>query len=99
MADPRPEENVSHSPGPWEMAGPVGHGIWIQSESEPNIAAVHGAYTGRGLANARLIAAAPKMLQALRAAERDLATFEREMSGIAPEAKSKALPMLREALK
>lgn len=35
---------------------------------------------------------------ALLAAEKDLAIFEREMSGIAPEAKSPALPLIREAL-
>jgi len=39
-----------------------------------------------------------EMTQALLAAENDLATFEREISGIAPEAKSPALPLIRRAL-
>lgn len=49
-------------------------------------------------ANARLIAAAPEMLDALRAAERDLATVEREISGLAPEGKSPALKVIRALL-
>lgn len=55
-----------HAPGPWEMAGPVGRAVWIQSEARSNIAAVHGAYTDEGLANARLIASAPELLEIVR---------------------------------
>lgn len=56
------EQRSVHTPGPWEMAGPVGKGVWIQADSNPNVAAVHGAYTAEGLANARLIARAPDLL-------------------------------------
>ena len=39
-----------------------------------------------------------EMRTALKAAEKDLATFEREIRGVAPEAKSPALPLIRAAL-
>lgn len=35
---------------------------------------------------------------ALLAAQKDLETFEREMTGIAPEAKASSLPLIRSAL-
>lgn len=56
---------AKYTPGPWEAAGPVGKAIWIQSDAQPNIAAVHGAFTDTGRANAHLIAAAPKLYEAL----------------------------------
>ena len=54
------------TPGPWRMAGRVGNATWIDSETNPNIAAVHGAATKQGNANARLIAAAPALRDALK---------------------------------
>ena len=38
------------------------------------------------------------LIIALKAAEKDLAVVEREISGLAPEAKSQALPLVRFAL-
>lgn len=55
----------AHTPGPWHTVGPVGAATWIKSDTRPNIAAVHGAATEVGQANARLIAAAPELLDAL----------------------------------
>lgn len=49
-------------------------------------------------ADARLIATAPDMLDALRAAEKDLSTFEREVTALLPVAKSPALPLIRAAI-
>lgn len=42
--------------------------------------------------------AVTEMTAALKAAEKDLSTFEREIRGVAPEAKSPALPLIRKAL-
>lgn len=49
-------------------------------------------------ANATLMAAAPDMLEALKEAQRELLILDREMRGIAPEAISHALPMIRAAI-
>jgi hypothetical protein len=58
---------ASHTPGPWRLAGRLGYG-WLV---DPNIAVAYGgAGSGRegdGPSNARLIAAAPDMLLALKA--------------------------------
>lgn len=57
-----------HTPGPWKVAGPIGAAIWITDESSNNqIAAVYGkSQTAGADANARLIAAAPELLEALK---------------------------------
>lgn len=47
---------------------------------------------------AALMNAAPELLAALKAAQKDLETVQREMSGIAPEAVSPALPLIRAAI-
>lgn len=49
-------------------------------------------------ANATLMAAAPAMLEALKEAQRELLILDREMRGIAPEAISHALPLIRAAI-
>jgi hypothetical protein len=56
--------SAQHTPGPWTVGGP--NGYLNQIQIEPAIGAVYGA--GEELkANARLIAAAPELLQVLRA--------------------------------
>lgn len=56
-----------HTPGPWSVAGRMGYGYLV----DPNICVVYGGEgSGRaddGPANALLIAAAPEMLEALKA--------------------------------
>jgi hypothetical protein len=49
-------------------------------------------------ADAVLISAAPDMAEALKEAQRELLILDREMRGIAPEAISHALPLIRVAL-
>lgn len=70
-----------HTPGPWFVGGETDHGeILICSDARPTICAVDpGAREWCTQANARLIAAAPKMLEALRRASLALA-FASEQS-------------------
>ena len=58
---------ATHTPGPWYSAPTAGHDMHGQSAiaSEANGKTVAIAYDGK--ADARLIAAAPEMLEALRA--------------------------------
>lgn len=60
--------DMKHTPGPWTVIGPIGAGIWITDESGNNqIAVVYGAANTPGAdANARLIAAAPELYEALK---------------------------------
>ena len=55
-----------HTPGPWTYAGRLGFGHLV----DPNIAVAYGGEgsgrTDQGEANARLIAAAPDLLEAVR---------------------------------
>lgn len=53
---------VQHTPGPWTMNGPTLRGNGY------NIGSVNSHRTSEGAANARLIAAAPELLAALRLA-------------------------------
>jgi len=92
---------VTHSPGPWKVY-PTGHSAPGYDVCERIIS---DAWTGRSLrldglsdVDAHLIAAAPTMLAALKAAQKDLETVQREISGIAPEAISPALPLIRAAI-
>lgn len=52
--------SAKHTPGPWQVA----NGIQIRSERD-QIAKVWMMRSGEGTANARLIAAAPDLLEAL----------------------------------
>jgi len=57
--------SAKHTPGPWANAGPLGHGIVINSSDRP-IAVVYGPNSDhKYIANANLIAAAPDLLAAL----------------------------------
>jgi hypothetical protein len=57
---------TSFTPGPWRVAGPVGHGIFVASEDQ-QIAVVYGSsVNASGPANAYLSAAAPDLYSALR---------------------------------
>lgn len=47
---------------PWKIIGAFGNATFIGNQETSNIAAVHGALTQDGEANARLIAAAPELL-------------------------------------
>lgn len=100
---------VSHTPGPWE-GDPKGDGLGVRvwdKAGQNMIAALDEDAADSACfvpdiqireANARLIAAAPEMLDALKAAEKDLATFEAEVTSILPMAKSPALPLIRAAI-
>ena len=64
---------MSHTPGPWRIAGDGDHEeielCCVESATHDAIAIVSDAYTDHGdpLPNARLIAAAPELLVAARA--------------------------------
>lgn len=56
-----------HTPGPWQDRGPIGAGKWITAP-EGQVAVVYGPNTNPASeANARLISAAPCLLDALKA--------------------------------
>lgn len=57
---------TKHTPGPWEVHGPH-DAPWVQSTNGPNGRSVD--IVPRTMADARLIAAAPDMLAALRNAQ------------------------------
>jgi hypothetical protein len=59
---------MKHTPGPWEVGEYIGTGQPIVTAEARDICAVEDYYKD-GAANARLIAAAPDMLEALRDAE------------------------------
>lgn len=74
----------AHTPGPWRITGSDAHGGMIHSDDGRIIAAwpyesPHSPESGQAMANARLIAAAPAMLDALRACVESL----QETSGCA----------------
>lgn len=56
---------AQHTPGPWNCDQTVGFATFVGAEENPNIAAVHFKDTDEGKANARLIAAAPELYEAL----------------------------------
>jgi len=59
-----------HTPGPWMVAGAIGYGIMISSDSA-HIAVVYGSgVTKEAQANACLIAKSPKLLLACKLAMR-----------------------------
>jgi hypothetical protein len=68
-----------HTPGPWSMSGPMGKDhlsgrepwFWISAETTLHLqvmACADGYVRGENEANARLISAAPDLLEALRTA-------------------------------
>lgn len=62
--------DAKHTPGPWEVSKDEGD-VVVVSEDLPFIATVHtSALKGTQKANARLIAAAPELLEALKHAEK-----------------------------
>jgi hypothetical protein len=74
------EISLKHTPGPWEWIGTIANPAcfcYLQSESESNDEDYVGACTeGKGFtlnaANARLIAAAPQLLEALESCVRQM---------------------------
>ena len=71
---------MQHTPGPWHMTGPMGTGhlkgrepwFWVTAERTLHLqvaACSDGYVIGENEANARLIAAAPDLLECLRAVE------------------------------
>ena len=66
------KEAMKHTPGPWVVCRGVVHQIPVASVAmdglKLNVAHVTGIRNGEGLANARLIAAAPDLLEALQQA-------------------------------
>lgn len=95
MSDVNLMAEASHTPGPWWASGTE---VGTVPMMAVKIAKVSGSNYAEATANACLIAAAPDLLAALKAAQKDLETVEREMSGIAPEAVSPALPLIRAAI-
>lgn len=78
-----------HTPGPWvqaDFAGPTPHGTAIQSTHDNWLVASCTGYYGRDVAqaNARLIAAAPDLLEALELCLHavELAGWEGDLSAI-----------------
>lgn len=78
---------TTHTPGPWQLVGPDEFGDYtVNTESDPTaIAAVvngnwlaMGGLTDRHAANARLIAAAPDLLEALRGLYLDLVANDQD---------------------
>lgn len=68
----------AHTPGPWRIVG-TNNGLFIAGAKPGYLAEVRDCGSGDVAANARLIAAAPDMLQALRRAALALA-FASEQS-------------------
>lgn len=79
-------EITKHTQGPWK-GKPLGFATFIYSDEQPNIAAVHGNDSAEGKANARLIAAATDLLEALREvvaiSDRKHSAWDRAKSAIA----------------
>ena len=68
--------SAQHTPGPWKVAsGPFGATVFVGEEENPRIVSDAAASDPENVANARLIAAAPDLLAALREAR------ERMMGG------------------
>jgi hypothetical protein len=61
-----------HTPGPWKYVGRLGFGHLV----DPNVAVIYGGegsgHADDGLANARLISAAPELLNATKLLEQAL---------------------------
>ena len=55
-----------HTPGPWEMRGPCASGRYSVIHNGPLFYVGDAGEPGDGEANARLAAAAPELLEALR---------------------------------
>lgn len=68
---------AQHTPGPWQIETPVGRGSWIGKDGEWAALAC-GVTDEIAAANARVIAAAPFMLDALRYVGNALATAQLE---------------------
>ena len=66
------EQVTKHTPGPWEMMPPLGEGNYSVMSSKVNaggnwyVAEIPNGSHAEAQANARLIAAAPELLDALR---------------------------------
>ena len=66
------EQVTKHTRGPWEMMPPLGEGNYSVMSSKVNaggnwyVAEIHNGSHAEAQANARLIAAAPELLDALR---------------------------------
>ena len=75
------EKKVSHTPGPWTVARTTTHGMEISGSEWRRFARVYVRFEGDdedsqvGLANAKLIAAAPELLEALKQLIRDSETI------------------------
>lgn len=72
-------QNAKHTPGPWKVIDRAlngGEGVSIEAENGyTEVCKVNKSYHSR-TANARLIAAAPELLEALKEAENWLAEYE-----------------------
>lgn len=66
-----------HTPGPWKAVPTAFGPIDIVVSDGRDIVTVYGGGTGNKEANARLIAAAPDMLEALKQAQTNFKTYDR----------------------
>jgi hypothetical protein len=63
---------AKHTPGPWQREVGAGRGAWIMGPTKEWAALACGDTDRRAEANARLIAAAPDMLAALKQVEAEM---------------------------
>tara|TARA_Y100001973_G_scaffold99101_1_gene157799 strand:- start:8044 stop:8361 length:318 start_codon:yes stop_codon:yes gene_type:complete len=94
-------ETTTHTPGPWayrQSSGTLSFTAKISDSdhNRPSIATIHDS-AGRGEANTRLIAAAPDMLEALKACA-DPRAFGNLMGGHSYDAEQRAMELVREAI-
>lgn len=89
-------DHCKHTPGPWTLDGP--HQVWAESVGEyvaitAEIEDFDAVPRDQAEANARLIAAAPDLLEALKLAERHCpVNSEAEILARAAIAKAEAIP-------
>lgn len=78
------KQKASHSPGPWVLQkGAFGPSGLIRPQNDDPVCSITGYYNAAGqtIGNARLIAAAPRLLQALERLTSTARTFRNVPSG------------------
>lgn len=89
--------NVKHTPGPWRQQSGSQYRAWVENESMQTICHVNRQSAGVRDANARLISAAPELLESLeQISHAEAATYDdihaaiQDLVGIARAAIAKA---------
>ena len=70
-----------HTPGPWKVTSPMMDPNAFDVESEAGLKITRGYWGGNACADARLIAAAPTMLEALREIAKGEGRYSRDPLG------------------